>query len=132
MLHSSVSLSFLEVLTSADIRDGKPELGSTPVYDYAMADTDFLLLPVLADYFLTDAGKARKRAFLARKSTLVPGTFEELVRRNAKRVLDLTHDHGAENLIPIRAYPVGNWRDSHAGLGWGHYPFDLNCESVVG
>lgn len=30
----------------------RPELGNTPYYDYKMVDTDLLLLPTVARYFL--------------------------------------------------------------------------------
>ncbi|KAL1410563.1 hypothetical protein Q8F55_004576 [Vanrija albida] len=98
-----------------------------------MSDTDFLLMPVLSDYFQTQAGRRRMEAFLARNSTLVPGSFDELVNRNREHIVNLTTDfpysvHGRiGDLVGSRAYPIGNWRDSLAGLGWGNYPFDLNC-----
>jgi hypothetical protein len=110
---------------------GHPERGTEPVYDYKMVDTDFLLLPALAAY----AAKypARAKALMARESTLVPGTFGHLVRRNADRVLRLARpfaEHPTKtNLISLKAWPFGNWRDSAAGNGWGHYPFDVNCAS---
>lgn len=118
---------------TADIEAGHPELGNTPQYDYKMVDTDFLLLPALAMY--AERYPDRVDALLARNSTLVPGIFSELVRKNADHVLSLTQAFAAdpvrENLVPIRAgVPVGNWRDSNNGLGWGIYPFDVNCESL--
>lgn len=98
-----------------------------------MVDTDFLLLPALAMY--ADRYPDRVDAFLARNSSLVPGIFSELVRKNVDHVLNLTRAFAADpvrqNLVPIRAgFPVGNWRDSNNGLGWGIYPFDVNCESL--
>lgn len=96
-----------------------------------MVDTDFLLLPILAQYLTSKEGSARAEPFLKRQSSLVPGSFESLLLRNIDHVLELTqpftNNPVKENLIGIRAFPVGNWRDSHAGLGWGTYAFDVNC-----
>lgn len=71
---------------------------------------------------------------MARNSTLVPGTFGELVQRNVDRVLRLARPFAEspakERLISLKAWPFGNWRDSASGNGWGHYPFDVNCASA--
>jgi hypothetical protein len=98
-----------------------------------MVDTDFLLLPVLADYFLNyPQGQNRSTEFFARNSTLNQGTFEELLIKNVDHVLNLSMAFGMnatqENLVQIRDPLVGNWRDSGTGLGYGIYPFDVNCE----
>jgi hypothetical protein len=97
-----------------------------------MVDTDFLLLPVLADY--AAASPARARQFLARNSTLVPGAFSELLAANIENVLALAAPFGnapeKANFVPLRSYPVGNWRDSGAGLGDGNYAFDVNCKFI--
>ena len=56
-----------------------------------MVDTDFLLLPVLAEYFLNyPQGQGRAADFFARNSTLNNGTFEELLIKNADHVLNLS------------------------------------------
>ncbi|CAK9782375.1 hypothetical protein CC85DRAFT_310507 [Cutaneotrichosporon oleaginosum] len=113
-------------------REGRPERGSAPVYDYKMVDTDFLLLPALAAY--AERYPVRAKDLMARNSTLVPGTFGELVARNADRVLRLARPFAEsavkEHLIDLKAWPFGNWRDSAAGNGWGHYSFDVNCAMV--
>ncbi|BEJ02476.1 hypothetical protein CcaverHIS631_0702710 [Cutaneotrichosporon cavernicola] len=115
-----------------NIQEGHPERGTAPVYDYKMVDTDFLLLPALGAY--AERYPVRAREFMARNSTLVPGTFRELVQSNADRVLRLAQpfaeNPGKERLIAFKAWPFGNWRDSAAGNGWGHYAFDVNCAMV--
>ncbi|GMK59993.1 hypothetical protein CspeluHIS016_0902100 [Cutaneotrichosporon spelunceum] len=113
-------------------QDGHPERASAPVYDFKMIDTDFLLLPALAVY--AELHPASARALMSRNSSLVPGTFRELVQRNADRVCRLARPFaekpGKERLIGFKAWPFGNWRDSAAGNGWGRYPFDVNCAMV--
>jgi hypothetical protein len=101
-----------------------------------MVDTDFLLLPVLADYFLNyPQGQNRSTEFFARNSTLNQGTFEELLIKNVDHVLNLSMPFALnatqENLVQIRDPLVGNWRDSGTGLGYGIYPFDVNCKLPV-
>lgn len=95
-----------------------------------MVDTDFLLLPALSGYAERYPERARK--LMARNSTLVSGSFGALVQRNADRVLKLSAPFGnspmKSNMIALSAWPLGNWRDSAAGNGWGSYPFDVNCE----
>lgn len=117
-----------------NIQNNQSELGNTPVYNYVMLDTDFLLLPVLADYFLTTPqGANRSAEFLAQNSTLKNGTFSQLLIENVNHVLNLSRafaeDPKKENLVPIRDPTVGNWRDSSSGLGYGIYPFDVESES---
>ena len=115
------------------IQNNQSELGNTPEYNYVMVDTDFLLLPVLADYFLDyPQGQNRSTEFFARNSTLNQGTFEDLLIKNVDHVLNLSMPFALnatqENLVQIRDPLVGNWRDSGTGLGYGIYPFDVNCE----
>jgi hypothetical protein len=117
------------------IQNNQSELGNTPEYNYVMLDTDFLLLPVLADYFLTTPqGANRSSAFLARESPLKNGTFQELLIKNVDHVLNLSRPFAEEptvnNLVPIRDPVVGNWRDSSSGLGYGVYPFDVESECL--
>jgi hypothetical protein len=115
------------------IQNNQSELGNTPEYNYVMVDTDFPLLPVFAEYFLSHPqGQGRAGDFLARNSTLQAGTFEELLIKNVDHVLNLSMAFGMnatqENLVQIRDPLVGNWRDSGSGLGYGIYPFDVNCK----
>ena len=100
-----------------------------------MVDTDFLLLPVLADYFLaTPQGSGRSSAFLQQDSTLKNGTFAQLLQKNVDHVLNLSRPFAEGpsqgNLVRIRDPVVGNWRDSAAGLGYGIFPFDVNAALV--
>jgi hypothetical protein len=117
-----------------NINNNQSYLGNQPSYSYVMLDTDFLLLPVLADYFLsTPQGANKSAAFLARNSTLKNGTFSELLVKNVNHVMNLSRAFAEsptrENLVPIRDPVVGNWRDSSAGLGYGIYPFDVESGS---
>lgn len=98
-------------------------------------DTDFLLLPVLADYLLTTPqGSGRGEAFLSQESRLNPGTLRSLLQTNVDHVLNLTapfaSNQSATNLLMIRDQLVGNWRDSGTGLGYGKIPFDVNTAFV--
>jgi len=128
---SPASLYLSQLMGS--IQNNQSELGNTPEYNYVMVDTDFLLLPVLADYFLNyPQGQNRSTEFFARNSTLNQGTFEELLIKNVDHVLNLSMPFALnatqENLVQIRDPLVGNWRDSGTGLGYGIYPFDVNCK----
>lgn len=113
---------------------GQPERGNKPVYAYTMVDTDFLLLPLVAAYATAPQGEGRLGEFLGRNSSLVEGTYKELLETNAGHVIELAREFAVhprrENLVKVRSYPVGNWRDSAAGLGWGSYPFDVNVALV--
>ncbi|KAK8853168.1 hypothetical protein IAR55_003869 [Kwoniella newhampshirensis] len=118
-----------------NLQNNRSGLGNTPSYSYVMLDTDFLLLPVLAEYFVnTPQGAGRANAFLQRNSTLVNGSFATLLQRNVDHVMGLarpfTENATRERLVPIRDPTVGNWRDSGTGLGYGIYPFDVNCALI--
>jgi hypothetical protein len=117
-----------------NMQNNQSYLGNEPSYSYVMLDTDFLLLPAMADYFLTaPQGANRSAAFLQRNSTLVNGTFSELLIKNVDHVMNLSKPFATsptkENLVPIRDPTVGDWRDSNTGLGYGIYPFDVESES---
>jgi hypothetical protein len=118
-----------------NIQNNQSELGNTPVYNYVMLDTGFLLLPTLADYFLTTPqGANRSKEFLAQKSSLKNGTYQQLLLENVNHVLNLSRPFAEspskENLVPIRDAHVGNWRDSNTGLGYGIYPFDVESKCL--
>lgn len=100
-----------------------------------MLDTDFLLLPVLADYLLTTPqGQNRSTEFLGKTSTLKNGTFSELLTLNVEHVIALARPFAErqswQTLAEIRDPTVGNWRDSNTGLGYGTRPFDVNGACV--
>lgn len=118
-----------------NINNNQSYLGDTPSYNYVMVDTDFLLLPVLADYFLSSPqGQGRAETFLNATSNLNEGTLKSLLQLNIDHVLNLTapfvQNQTVENLIRIRDPTVGNWRDSSSGLGYGKFPFDVNTAFV--
>jgi hypothetical protein len=106
-----------------------------PIYDYKMVDDDFLLSPVLVAYLLdSDAGKARAKAFLARK-TPSGETYAAMLEKNLelviRRATPFADKPGATTLVAIKdGIPVGQWRDSEDGLGRGRYAFDINCALV--
>lgn len=107
-----------------------------PILDYKMIDDDFMLAPVLAQYLLEGPeGRARADAFLSRTA---PGgeTYRELVLLNLGFVVDAARPFGEaphwSRLIQVRSSdpPLGNWRDSSAGLGGGVFPYDVNAALV--
>ena len=116
-----------------NINNNQSNLGNTPSYSYVMLDTDFLLLPVMAEYYANNASGAQ--AFLNKTSSLMNGTYSQLLLKNVDHVLNLSMAFGENatkgNLVPIRDPTVGDWRDSNTGLGYGIYPFDVNSEFSV-
>jgi hypothetical protein len=120
-----------------------------PRYDYKMIDDDFLLAPVVVEYFRKieieaespEAAEAAVAAFLAR--TRRDGvTFQAAIEANLKLVLDRARpfaDDPAEpaqkttKLVSLKdTVPVGQWRDSDLGIAFGRYPFDVNAGLVPG
>ncbi|CAJ0951933.1 unnamed protein product, partial [Mesorhabditis belari] len=113
----------------------QPQLGSTPFYDYKMMDTNFQLLPLLASYFLDETtGKDRATAFLANQKG--SQTYQMLLEKNVNLVLGHAKKFADDpstfaNLVQIKQdQPVGNWRDSDTGLGYGRFPYDINVAMV--
>jgi SSS family transporter len=96
-----------------------------PAYDYKMIDDDFMLAPIVAYYLLeTEAGTARRAGFLDR--------HRDALKRNLALVLERARPYAGDpkvaNLIHTRDdLPVGNWRDSQEGLGYGRIPYDVNA-----
>jgi hypothetical protein len=118
-----------------NIQNNQSDLGAAPVYNYVMADTDYLLLPSVSHYFLsTPQGTNRSAEFLATRATLQNGTYEELLLKNVDHVLNMSRpfatNSSCQNLVAIRDTLVGNWRDSGTGLGYGKIPFDINSTSL--
>lgn len=122
-----------------NMQNNQSELGSTPFYDYKMIDTNFELLPALAHYFLDlPSGNGRATAFLAKNAQLAKGkTYKQLLQANVDLVMKqsaaFAHSPTADNLIHLKdGVPVGNWRDSNQGIGYGRIPFDVNTALVPG
>ena len=115
----------------ANIQNNQSDLGAAPVYNYVMADTDYLLLPSLSHYFLsTPQGANRSEAFLNTTAKLQNGTYGGLLLKNVDHVLNMSRpfatSSSCQDLVAIRDALVGNWRDSGTGLGYGKIPFDVN------
>ncbi|PPQ88991.1 hypothetical protein CVT25_005090 [Psilocybe cyanescens] len=121
-----------------NIGNGRPDLGNTPFYDYKMIDTDLLLLPALAHYFVElPQGQNRSSQFLAKQATLQNGTYLDIINRiasyNINRALPFFTANPAttSQLLAFRpGQTVGNWRDSNGGTGFGTIPFDVNVALV--
>jgi len=101
-----------------------------------MIDTDLYLIPTLAHYFLDlPQGRGRASAFLQRNAALQNGTYGDLLNRtvqyNLARALPFSSTPNVTNLLAFRpGQPVGNWRDSNEGTGYGPIPFDVNVALV--
>ncbi len=124
-----------------NIANNRSDLGSTPFFDYKMIDTSYLLLPTLSHYFLAlPQGRDRAPAFLATVSSLAATrgiSYSSLLSKNIAHVLNATSSFAADptfqNLLGLKKdVPVGNWRDSNSGLGYGNYPMDINIGLVSG
>lgn len=123
-----------------NIENGMPQLGDTPFYDYKMIDTDLYVLPVVAHYLLDiPQGKGRAQPFLSTAAALNNSntgvSYHDLLARNAiynlNRAEPFAFDPSVQNLLHLRpGQPVGNWRDSNEGLGYGTIPFDVNVALV--
>ena len=106
-----------------------------PLYDDTMVDDDFLLAPVVAAYLLDSAaGPGRAEAFLERR-TRRGITYREAVLANLAlvlgRALPFADAPGAATLIRLKeGAGVGEWRDSHEGLGFGRVPFNVNVALI--
>lgn len=130
--------------TLVNIDEGQPQKGNEPFYDYKMKDTHYVLLPQLADYLLrynatngSLSSSPEARQYLSRRAVLANGTtYYELMYKNVEYVLNSSMAFAQDptnyrNLARIeRGVPVGNWRDSNEGLGWGVYPYDV-CTALV-
>ncbi|MCG8371418.1 MAG: hypothetical protein MJA32_13005 [Proteobacteria bacterium] len=106
------------------------EASAAPVYDYAMADDDLMLAPVLGRY-LEVFGRERAMRFLA-GTTRSNDSRRSVLARNlrlvAERAAAFAGEPVAGNLVAIREdLNFGNWRDSEEGLAGGRYPYDVNA-----
>ncbi|OZJ04898.1 hypothetical protein BZG36_02511 [Bifiguratus adelaidae] len=110
-------------------------LGDSLICSYIMLDTDYLLLPALAHYFLDlPSGANQSSQLLSRQATMQNGTYMDLLLDNVHRVMDsaapFANNPTASNLVQIRDPNVGDWRDSNIGLAGGKYPFDVNAALI--
>lgn len=113
-----------ELLSGRTISPGPLD---TPVYDYKMVDSDFIL-PIALSEYARDArvGTRRARGFLAHGERLAR------VRVNAESVLSQAAGYaaapGATRMVALVAgSAVGDWRDSLDGLAQGRFAFSLNA-----
>lgn len=120
-----------------NMKNNQSYLGSQPLYDYKMIDTDYELLPALAHYFLDlPAGKNRSSQFLSTNAALANGTaYQILLQKNVDLVMNQTaafaSSPSVQNLVHLKPeFPVGQWRDSNQGIGYGRIPFDVNTALV--
>ncbi|PWN51215.1 hypothetical protein IE53DRAFT_301358, partial [Violaceomyces palustris] len=115
--------------------------GNDPYYDYKMKDTDYILLPQLADYLIrynvsSSSNSSSAQRFLSTRAILQNGTtYRELVETNVALVMNTSRafyeTRRWQDLARIKqGFPVGNWRDSNQGLGWGVYPYDVSTALV--
>jgi glycogen debranching enzyme len=105
----------------------------SPRFDYKMVDDDFLLAPVLAAYFESN-GRDRAAAFLARR-TPRGVAYRDAIEENLHFVLRAARGYAAspmaDKLVHLHdRMPVGDWRDSNAGLADGRIPYDVNAALV--
>ena len=80
---------------------------------------------------------ARRAAVLVRQHTLIlllhmfSHPYHRTILYNLERATPFAQSPNVSNLIGLRpGQPVGNWRDSNEGLGYGFYPFDVNTALV--
>lgn len=99
---------------------------------------DYYLPVLMAKYFVDSAtGATRIADFFAQHPSFFPNetnlTYANKALRNGERVMRLAAPFTApgnqtiDNLVQLKpTEPVGDWRDSNAGLGGGRFPFDVN------
>jgi hypothetical protein len=116
--------------------DPAPASLRTPRFDYKMVDDDFLLAPVLARYM--QGYPERATEFLTRTRELDGASYRDAIESNLELVMsraapyaDPADPQNPLNLIALRdSVPVGEWRDSDQGLGFGRYAFNVNAALV--
>ncbi|KAL8745100.1 MAG: hypothetical protein Q9190_002723 [Brigantiaea leucoxantha] len=112
-----------------------------PTYSYVMIDTDYYL-PILMNRYLSGKTSNESRAFLQTLAgSINPAntglTYADLASLNAQKIMETAERYAApgnqtiDNLVQLKEdQPVGEWRDSNAGLGSGRIPFDVNTGLV--
>lgn len=109
-----------------------------PSCDYKMIDTDFFL-PIVMEHYLinSETGRGRASDFMNTVASFLPDnkghSYAELAQISAEKIMRTTAQFASpggqtkENLIKLKdGQPVGEWRDSNAGLGGGRIPYDVN------
>jgi hypothetical protein len=132
--------------------DASGKYDETPIYDYSMVDTQFLLMPVM-ELLAKKAGGAYVREFLKMKSRSPSGrTYGEQLTLNKNRVIeqasafaiaemnrpgDIPATENYRHLIHFLKDPktgryraTGDWRDSFFGNAGGRTPFGTNAVLV--
>jgi hypothetical protein len=113
-------------------------LSDAPIFDYAMIDGNYLLVPVLAAYILENPdGKQRAAGYLRSDVGIAGGTTSagQALVRNLRLVAtsaaNFTADPRYGNLISLKpGHRAGQWRDSEDGIGGGRFPYDVNAVLV--
>ncbi|MFN4217336.1 MAG: hypothetical protein ACK4HQ_08060 [Brevinematales bacterium] len=107
-----------------------------PVYDYKMIDDDFLL-SIAVNCFLKEKrwdGKVKKDFLESKVENIFFSRTSEALVQNFEWCVKLATPFGKNpcynNLIRIKDFFVGDWRDSSQGLGFGVYPFSVNAVLV--
>ncbi len=105
-----------------------------------MIDTDFYLPVAMKNYFVDTApGQQRAQAFFNKTASFLVANngleYMQLAQLNAEKIMRISASFAAsqvkENLIHLNdGQPVGDWRDSNAGLGGGRIPYDVNTALV--
>ena len=108
-----------DIATRRNIQMGRGAV-STPIYDYKMVDTVYLLAPLFEAY-LQKVGAGRAARFLSRK-TAGGRTYRDAFKANLELVLKRTQAFADnpvyQNLIAFKdGEVVGDWRDSGNGHG---------------
>jgi hypothetical protein len=110
------------------------EKTDTPIYDYSMIDSAFLLAPVVQAWLIDDPrGRERAVAFLALSNgdRRVGDALITNVRFVIKHAQPFADAPRWDNLVALKpGADAGEWRDSKDGLGGGRYPYDVNAVLV--
>ncbi|KDN37170.1 hypothetical protein RSAG8_10302, partial [Rhizoctonia solani AG-8 WAC10335] len=124
--------------TFVNINEGHSERGNSVFLDYKMKDTHYLVLPQLLTWAIAylyngTIDNTTINPFLDTRARLQPNyTYRALLDKNVQYIMNTSqafaHDPANyRNLARInQGIPVGNWRDSNAGTGWGIYPVDIS------
>ncbi|CAE6354614.1 unnamed protein product [Rhizoctonia solani] len=121
--------------TLVNINEGHSERGNSIFLDYKMKDTHYLILPQLLTWALYNStiDNATINRFLDTRARLQPNhTYRALLDKNVQYIMNTSQAFAQDpgnyrNLARIeQGIPVGNWRDSNEGIGWGIYPVDIS------